>query len=137
MNFKKEQTTYTILLIIGIVVLIGGTAVVKMMDFDNLVGGISGLGGAWIGISGIKLYQIKKKPKKYEEQIIGQYDERNIAIRGYAGYATFITTLLTISIMSLIFMFLDYTLASIIGAGLLLIHIVSFLIFARYYSKKL
>lgn len=124
-------------MIVGIVVLIGGAAVVKLMNYDNLVGGISGLGGAWIGISGIKLYQIKKKPKKYNEQIVGQYDERNIAIRGYAGYATFITTLLTISIISLIFMFINYPLALIIGVGLLLIHIVSFLIFARYYGKKL
>ena len=137
MNLKKEQNMYTILLIVGIVVLIGGTAVVKITGFDNLIGGISGLSGAWIGISSIKLYQIKKKPKKYEEQIIGQFDERNIAIRGYAGYATFITTLLTISIMSLIFMILDYTLPLIIGAGLLLIHIVTFLLFTRYYGKKL
>ena len=137
MNLKKEQTIYTILLIIGIVVLVGGAALAKVAGFDNLIGGISGLGGAWIGISSIKLYQIKKKPKKYEEQIIGQFDERNIAIRGYAGYATFITTLLTISIMSLIFMILDYTLPLIIGAGLLLIHIVTFLLFTRYYGKKL
>lgn len=137
MNLKKEQSMYTILLIVGIVVLIGGTAVVKITGFDKLIGGISGLAGAWIGISSIKLYQIKKKPQKYEEQIIGQYDERNIAIRGYAGYATFITTLLTIGIMSFVFMFLDDTLPLIIGAGLLLIHIVSFLFFARYYGKKI
>lgn len=137
MNLKKEQTVYTILLIVGIIVLVGGTVVVKLTGFDNLIGGISGLSGAWIGISSIRLYQIKKKPKKYEEQIIGQNDERNIAIRGYAGYATFITTLLAISIISLIFVFLDYTFALVIGAGLLLIHIVSFLLFARHYGKKL
>lgn len=137
MNFKKEQTIYTVLLIIGIAVLIGGTAVLKITGFDNLLGGISGLSGAWIGISSIKLYQIKKKPKKFEEHIIGQNDERNIAIRGYAGYTTFITTLITISIMSLIFMFLDYTLPLIIGAGLLWIHIISFLIFTRYYGKRM
>lgn len=137
MNLKKEQTIYTILLIIGIVVLVGGAALAKVAGFDNLIGGISGLGGAWIGISSIKLYQIKKKPKKYEEQIIGQYDERNIAIRGYAGYVTFITTLLTIGIMLFIFMFLDYTLPLIIGAGLLLIHIISFLLLTIYYGKRL
>jgi hypothetical protein len=137
MNLKKEQNMYTVLLIVGIVILIGGTVLVKAIEFDNLIGVISGLGGAWIGISSIKLYQIKKKPKKYKEQIIGQSDERSITIRGYAGHATFVTTLLAISIMSLIFMFLDYTLPLIIGAGLLLIHIVSFLIFARYYEKKL
>lgn len=137
MNLKKEQTVYTILLIVGIVVFIGGTAVVKLTGFDNLIGLIGGLSGAWIGISSIKLYQIKKKPKKYEEQIIGQYDERNITIRGYAGYATYITTMLAISIMTFIFMFSDYSLAPIIGAGLLLIHIVSFLLFASYYGKKL
>jgi len=137
MNLKKEQNIYTILLIVGVVVLIGGIAVVKITGFDNLIGAIGGLGGAWIVFSSIKLYQIKKKPKKYGEQIIEQYDERNIAIRGYAGYATFITTLLTISIMLFIFMVLDYTLPLIIGAGLLLIHIFTFFLFAGYYGKKL
>lgn len=73
MNLKKEQNMYTILLIVGVVILMGGTAVVKITGFDNLIGAIFGLSGAWIGISSIKLYQIKKKPKKYEEQIIGQY----------------------------------------------------------------
>lgn len=137
MNIKKEQLIYTILLISGFVVLIVGATIVKMTGFDNLIGGISGLGGSWIGISGIKLYQIKKRPEKYEEQIIEQYDERNMAIRGYAGYAAFITTLLTIGIMSLIFMWLDYTIPMLIGVGLLLIHIISFLFFSRYYGKKI
>lgn len=55
-EFKKGQNRYTVLLIVGIVVLIGGTALVKVTDFDNLIGVISGLGGAWIGISSIRLY---------------------------------------------------------------------------------
>lgn len=137
MNLKKERNMNTILLIAGIVVLIGGIAVVKITGHDNLIGAIGGLSGVWIGISSTKLYQIEKEPKKYEDQIVGQYDERNIAIRGSAGYATFITTLLTISIMSIIFMFLDYTLPLIFGVALLLNHTFSFLIFIRYYGKKL
>ena len=80
MNLKKEQNMYTVLLIVGIVILIGGTVLVKAIEFDNLIGVISGLGGAWIGISSIKLYQIKKKPKKYKDQIIGLSDERSITI---------------------------------------------------------
>lgn len=137
MNLKKEQNIYTALLITGIVIFIGGIVVVKITGYEYLIGVISGLAAAWIGISIIKLYQIKNKPKKYEEQLIGQHDERNIAIRGYAGYATFITTLLAISVMTIIFLALDYTLPLIIGAGLLLIHILAFLIFARHYGKKL
>ena len=136
MNLKKEQTIYTILLVIGIIILVGSAFIAKMTDF-YLVGGISGLGGAWIGISSIKLYQIKNKPKKIEEQIIGQHDERNIAIRGYAGYNTFRITLAMISIMLLIFLILDYTIPLIIGAVLFLIHFLSFLLLARYYNKKL
>lgn len=137
MNFKKDKTTYTILLIAGIFIVIGGVAIVKITGFDDLIGGIGGLGGAWIGLSSIKLYQIKNNPQKYEKQIIGQYDERNIAIRGYAGYATSIITLVAIGIMLFVFMFLDDTLALAIGAGLFLIHIVSFLLFARHYGKKI
>lgn len=136
MNLKKEQTIYTILLIIGVIILIGSGVLAKMTDFD-LIGSISGLGGAWIGISSIKLYQIKKKPKKIQEQIIGQQDERNIAIRGYAGYATFRITLATISIMLLIFLILDYIIPLIVGVVLFLIHFSSFLFIARYYDKKL
>lgn len=137
MNLKKEKTTYTILLIAGIFILMGGVVIAKITGFYDLIGAVSGLGGAWIGVSCTKLYQIKKNPKKYEKQIVGQYDERNIAIRGYAGYATFITTLVAIGVMVLIFMGLNYTLAFIVGAGLLLVHIVSFLLFARHYGKKL
>ena len=137
MNLKKEQTIYTILFIVGIVVLIGGAIILKLTGFDNLIGLISGLGGSWIGISSIKLYQIKNKPKQIEEQIIGQHDERNIAIRGYAGYATFRITLATISIMLLIFLISDYTLPLIIGIFLFFIHISSFSFIARYYDKKL
>lgn len=138
MNIKKEQTTYIILLVTGIFILIGGPLIVKMAQLDTfLIGGVSGFGGAWTVNSAIKLYQIRKKPEEYEKQVIEQYDERNIAIRGYAGYATFITTLLTISVMSVIFMVLDYTRPLLIGGILLLIHIVSFLVYFRYYSKKL
>lgn len=136
MNLKREQAMYAILLTAGIAVLIGGLALVKIAGIDNLIGGISGLGGAWIGISGIKLYQIKNNTKRYQAQIIGQNDERNIAIRGYAGYSTFITTLLGIGFMTYLFIFLDYTVPFIIGALLLLIHTVSFLLFARHYGKK-
>lgn len=136
MNLKKEQNMYTVLLIIGVIILVGSAFIVKVIDF-YLVSGISALGGAWIGISSIKLYQIKKKPKKIEEQIIGQHDERNIAIRGYAGYDTFRFTLATISIMLLIFLILDYTIPLIIGAVLFFIHFLSFLLLVKYYDKKL
>lgn len=135
MNLKKDQTIYTILLIIGIIISIGSIVLANMSKFE-FIGGISGLGGAWIAISVMKLYQIRKKPKKVKEQIIEQYDERNIAIRGYAGYATFITTLLTISIMTFIFMMLNCTWPIIIGVGLMLTHIISYLFFIVYYSKK-
>jgi len=64
MNLKKEQTMYAVLLIVGIVVLIVGTGLVKLTGFDDLIGAIGGLSGAWIAISSIKLYQIKKKPKR-------------------------------------------------------------------------
>lgn len=136
MNLKKEKGMYTVLLIIGIIILIGSAVLARMIDFD-LISVISGLGGAWIGISSIKLYQIKKKPGKIEEQMIGQHDERNIAIRGYAGYFSFRITLATISIMLLIFLILDYTLPLTIGSVLFLIHFFSFLFITRYYNKKL
>lgn len=136
MNLKKEKGMYTVLLIIGIIILIGSAVLARNTDFD-LIGVISGLGGAWIGISSIKLYQIKKKPRKIEEQMIGQHDERNIAIRGYAGYFSFRITLATISIMLLIFLILDYTLPLIIGSVLFFIHFFSFLFITRYYNKKL
>lgn len=137
MNFEKDQNKYTVLMILGFVILIGGTIVARILGFEAIIGGLSGLGGAWIGISSMKLYQIRRKPELYEEHIIGQQDERSIAIRGYAGYASFMTTLLAISIMTLLFLHLDYTYPLAIAAGLLLIHIVSFFLYAGYYGKKL
>jgi hypothetical protein len=137
MNLKKEQTMYTVLLIVGIAVFIGGIVVVRITGFDNLIGATSGLGGVWTGVGIMNLFKIKNQPKKYEEQMIGQNDERNIAIRGYAGYATFITTFLGICLMASVFIVLDYTVPLIIAAGLFLVHFASFLLFAIYYSKKI
>jgi hypothetical protein len=136
MNLRKEQVIYTILLIIGVIMLIGSIVLAKTIDFD-LIGVLSGFGGAWIGISIIKLYQIKKKPKKIEEKMIGNNDERNIAIRGYAGYFGFKITLAAISIMLLIFIVLDYTVPLVVGSVLLFIHFFDFLLLTIYYDKKI
>ncbi|NLB20735.1 MAG: DUF2178 domain-containing protein [Clostridium sp.] len=136
-NLKKEQIAYTVMLALGIIILVAGAFLANIDEFSNWIGGISGLGGAWIGISSIKLYQIKRKPKIIEEQIIGLHDERNIAIRGNAGFMTFRITLFTLALMSLAFLILDYAIPLIVGVIILLIHIISFLILSKYYSEKI
>ncbi len=136
-DLKKEQIAYTVMLALGIIILIAGAFLTNVDKQNSWIGVISGLGGAWIGISGIKLYQIKRKPKKIEEQIIGLYDERNISIRGHAGFMTFRITLFALAFMCLGFLILDYTLPLIIGLIILAIHVISFLILSKYYSEKI
>jgi|GEM_PF-1896211 len=137
MNIKNTQIVQTVKLIIGFTILIAGIITAKLTNYYNLIVLVSGLGGGLIGSSAMKLFQIKKSPEKYEKRLIELSDERNITIRGYAGYATFITTLLAIGLTTLAFLFLDYTVSMIVGAGLLLIHVISFLIFSAYYGKKI
>lgn len=137
MNIRKEQTMYTIMLITGIFVLFGGVALVKILSFDNLVSIVSGIGGGWIGISISKLYQIKKQPEKYKQELISQSDERSTAIRGYAAYSTLIMTICVMAIASLISLILSYHLAFIIVVALLFILIISFFAFMKYYSNRL
>ena len=137
MNIKNTQIVQTIKLIIGFTIIIAGVIAAKLTNYYNLIVLVSGLGGGLIGSSAMKLFQIKKSPEKYEKRLIELSDERNITIRGYAGYATFITTLLAIGLTTLAFLFLDYTVSMIVGAGLLLIHIISFFIFSAYYGKKI
>lgn len=137
MNLEKEKNFYTVMLIGGITLLIGGTVILKITGFDGLKDFTNGLAGAWIGISSIKLYQIKNKPKKVEEQLILKHDERNTSIRGYAGYATFRITSSAIAIMLFIFLTLDYTRPLIVGFFLILIHYASFFFATKYYEKIL
>ena len=136
MNLKKQKTTYIVLLILGIIVLFGGTIVVNFCGFKDLTCLSSGFGGGWIGISAVKLYQIKKSPKKIEQQQIEMSDERNIAIRGIAAYCTFIMTLIVLTVMVVIFMLLNYTVPFIITAFAVLVHIMGLLIFTIYCRSK-
>ncbi len=137
MNLKKEQTSYTIQLIIGICVVAGGLVFANISGYDKIIFATSGFGGVWIAISIIRLYLIKMKPKKYEEKMIDQSDERSIAIRGYAGYATFLLSMFVTSIMTLIFALLDYTFLPIIGGALMLMNYIIFILSVKYYNKKI
>lgn len=137
MNLKNEQTSHTIQLIIGICVVAGGLVFANISGYDKIVFATSGFGGVWIAISVIRLYLIKMKPKKYEEKMIDQSDERSIAIRGYASYATFLFSMFVISIMTLIFALLDYTFLPIIGGSLMLMNFIIFILSVKYYNKKI
>lgn len=97
MILKKEQMAYNVMLVLGVIILIVGAILANVDGFNNWIG------GAWIGISAIKLHQIRKKPEKIEEQIVGLHDERNIPIRGNAGYMTFRITLFSLVLAAVMF----------------------------------
>ncbi len=137
MNLKKEQTSCTIQLIIGICVVSGGLVFANISGYDKIIFATSGFGGVWIAISVIRLYLIKMKPKKYEEKMIDKSDERSIAIRGYASYATFLFSMLVISITTLIFALLYYTFLPIIGGSLMLMNFIIFILSVKYYNKRI
>lgn len=137
MSKKKIQVIQTIKLASGFLILISGIIISKLTTYYNSIVLVSGLGGGLIGSSAMKLFQIKKAPEKYEKRLIELSDERSITIRGYAGYVTFIITLITLGMTSLVFMFFDYTVPMIVGVGLLLIHVISFIILSMHYAKKI
>lgn len=134
MNLEKIEKRYNMLFILGVIIFFGGTLFVKVTGMDHLVGFIGGAGGGLIGLSAIALYKIKKKPEDYKDEVINHSDERGIAIR---GYATMVTMLGAIFILSVVAIFLDYDFLLLIGAGVMVILLVSFSIFTRYYERKI
>lgn len=103
------------------------------------------VGGGIFGLSISKFIYIilnnitaRKRPELMRAQTIDLKDERNTTIRDKAGAKTNILMLDLIFILTFVFAFMSLELwVTATMAGLMLINITAYTLFARYYAKKL
>lgn len=136
----NQERKYALLLIAGIL-FIGGGILVHWLVYDNsqpvILGALSGIGGAWIGISARKLYYYRKNPEVIKKEYVNEHDERNIAIRGRAANMSVIMTMVVLAVAELLLMLLDMKIAAVIVFVALLIHILSYFAFIVFWSKRI
>lgn len=137
MNLEKVEKKNKVKLIVGLLIFFGGTITLKLIGLEDLIGLVSGFGGALFGVSAIALFKIKNNPEDYKDEVISQSDERGTAIRGYASYATMIAMLGAIFILSVVGILWANDFLLFLGAGSMVFVLISFYLFAKYYEKKL
>ncbi|MDR2615312.1 MAG: hypothetical protein LBC28_01905 [Oscillospiraceae bacterium] len=80
------------------------------------------------------LGKTQKVNKAYE---LSKKDERNVLIKAKSGYIAFGVSATLLAVMSIIFMALEYELASSLTSAALIITVVSYFIASIYYNKRL
>ena len=140
---KKQFKCYIICL--GIILLVSGFLLKFLFPVsDEILRALTfvliGSGTGIIGAGAAKIIRqriLDKNPQIAKQYEINENDERNILIREKAGYATWYLTLFMLAIISLIFIILDYKVASFILIGVLLIHCISLFVYSHIFSKKI
>jgi hypothetical protein len=103
------------------------------------------VGGGVFGISLSKLYYLlvgcfraRRRPALHRLQSIESRDERNILIRDKAGNKTNSLMLDLVFILTFVFAFMSVNLyITATMAGLMLVNIIAYTFFTRYYDKRL
>jgi uncharacterized membrane protein len=134
---KKTGRTYTIFACLGVLLMIAG-GYAKKHGFDNRFldfGAGLGVVAAILGSVGMILF--RKNPHGEFQQKIEENDERNIKIREKAAYSTFFVTLSGLSVVEIVFLYLDYMIPCFIVLGLMSIHVASYFLFMYQNDKSL
>lgn len=141
----KKQSKFYGLLFIGFLLLVAGLLLKFFTPTDEgMVFGLTfimvGLGAGLVGAVGAKVFMeriLHRDPVLAKQYEINEKDERNIRLREKAGYASWYSTLLMLSLVALIFLLLDYMVATFILIGVLLVHLLSFFVYVYVYNKKI
>lgn len=134
---KQTKKFYIFLVCFGLLLLAGGI-IAEALDFDNrLLGFGSGLGCAAIALGVVGMVSLKRKPADARQHAINENDERFIKIREKSAYGTFFVTMISLSVVELVFVWLDYLIPCYIIIGLMAIHVFSYFIFLYLNNKKL
>ena len=98
-----------------------------------------GLGAGIAGASASKVitqYMYKKNPEMAKQARINENDERYVDIRKTSAYYMWYVTIFSLCTMSLIFVFMDLMVATLISLSVMAIHIVGFFALAVKINKK-
>jgi hypothetical protein len=139
MSYAKRQLIFFI-----IYTAVGAAAAIialfSGLNADYRTGAVCGIAGGFgfTGIMGIVMSaRLLKNPKKAEKVEIAKTEERTELLRLKTHSAVYTAMIFLISAATLIALLTGYRTISIAFAGLLIIQTVLYVIFARYYSKKL
>jgi hypothetical protein len=80
---------------------------------------------------------IKRKPSWLRINKIAEHDERNVFLRGKAAYSAFIISLMGLTLIAVIFVYLEYIIPLYLVTSIIIIQYISFLVFTKYYGNKL
>jgi uncharacterized membrane protein len=133
------------LLFIGLILLVVGLLLKFFIPTaEGMIFGLTfiliGLGAGLIGAVVAKILMermLYKDPVLAKQYEINEKDERNIRLREKAGYASWYSTMLMLAVITLIFLLLDYMVATFVLIGVLLIHLLSFFVYVNIYDKKI
>ena len=129
----------------GILAVVGFTlGLVSVNDVNDYMTDVSlwlWCGGAsWITAGLIDRHRKrfwKKHPDQEKQYEIGQTDERNLAIRGRAGYASCIITLFVLFVLLSTFVTLNQTLAAWLTGAAMILHLSGFVVASVVYSRRM
>ncbi len=141
----KKLSKFYGLFFIGLILLVGGLLLKFFIPTpEGMIFGFTfimiGLGAGLIGACVAKILMermLYKDPILAKQYEINEKDERNIRLREKAGYASWYSTILMLAVIALIFLLLDYLVATFILIGVLLVHLLSFFVYVYVYNKKI
>ncbi|MDR2108602.1 MAG: hypothetical protein LBP28_03965 [Coriobacteriales bacterium] len=98
---------------------------------------LSGAGCGLILVAVVSMFIRFRSPQRAQQQEIERKDERNIQVRLLAGNVTFLVALLIMFVLAVVFLVLDYSLASILTICAMAATVLVFSIALVYYNKKM
>jgi uncharacterized membrane protein len=117
--------------------LMAGGTVAGSIGRDEIVWSfILGLGVGLVAVGVVSMFVAWKNPKYKKQQEINMKDERNIQIRGKAGYGTFVITMFTLLALAIAMLALEQFVACALTICALVIHTLSFFTALFYYGRR-
>ena len=138
---KLNNKLFIFLAALGIALAAAGFIVGSLTENDELSGRLIGFGSGF-GISIfvvaiVNLVKLKRNPNIAKEQEINAKDERQIKISEKSALGSFFITIFSLLSAIIVYVFLGFYVPLWITIGLLLIHVISYLIFLRHNRKTL
>lgn len=139
----QKKIVWIVLMILGLFIMVFGIVFHRYLPEDThslsmLSGMCTGLGGAFLVISAIRLIAYKiKSPEQLKQEEIELKDERNIQILRISYTMVALISILLFASMTFLFLALDFLIPALVAVGGLTIDMIVFLITYSIYSKKI
>lgn len=139
----KSKNHFIIILFIGVISFVFGTLYYRILpdeahNLSMLSGMFSGFGGAFIAVGLINLVRLKvTSPEKLRRKENEKNDERNVQVLRAAYTTAEVGAIILFSVMTFVFVWLDYKVPAFICVGALYVNAAIFLISYHIYNKRM